>query len=118
MGIDRVMPFWTSDIEPQLKETVVKHGEEQVKIWRRSFDLPPPEIDEASEFNPTREAKYRGLDPKDIPKTESLKTVIDRVMPFWTSDIEPQLKEGKTVFVCATATPSVPSSSSSKAFLM
>jgi len=83
------------------KETVVKHGEEQVKIWRRSFDLPPPEIDEASEFNPAKEAKYKGVDPKDIPKTESLKTVIDRVMPFWTSTIEPQLKEGKTVFVAA-----------------
>jgi len=83
------------------KETVVKHGEEQVKIWRRSFDLPPPELEEASEFNPAKEAKYAKVDPKDIPKTESLKTVIDRVMPFWESDIVPQLKEGKTVFVCA-----------------
>merc|ERR1711877_58263 len=65
------------------KETVVKHGAEQVQIWRRSFDLPPPDIDEDSEYHPKLEAKYKGLKPEEIPKTESLKTVIDRVMPYW-----------------------------------
>jgi len=83
------------------KETVVKHGAEQVQIWRRSFDLPPPEIDEDSEFNPKNEKKYAGLDPADIPKTESLKTVIERVMPYWEKEIKPQLQAGKTVFVAA-----------------
>jgi len=83
------------------KETVVKHGAEQVLTWRRSFDLPPPDIDENSEYHPKLEAKYKDLAPEDIPKTESLKTVIDRVMPYWEGTIMPQLKEGKTVFVAA-----------------
>lgn len=83
------------------KETVVKHGAEQVQIWRRSFDLPPPDIDEDSEFHPKLEKKYAGLDPNDIPKSESLKTVIERVMPYWEGTIMPDLKAGKTVFVAA-----------------
>lgn len=83
------------------KETVEKHGADQVQIWRRSFDLPPPDIAEDSEYHPKLEAKYAGLKPEEIPKTESLKTVIERVMPYWEETIKPQLKEGKTVFLCA-----------------
>jgi len=83
------------------KETVVKHGAEQVQIWRRSFDLPPPDIDEDSEYHPKKEAKYKDLTAEEIPKTESLKTVIERVMPFWEGTIMPELKAGKTVFVGA-----------------
>jgi len=83
------------------KETVVKHGADQVLTWRRSFDLPPPDIDEDSEYHPKREAKYADLKPEEIPKTESLKTVIERVLPYWEENIKPQLKAGKTVFVCA-----------------
>merc|ERR1712176_314935 len=83
------------------KETVVKHGAEQVQIWRRSFDLPPPEIDPDSDYHPRREAKCQGLSPEEIPTTESLKTVIDRVMPFWQDAIIPELQAGKTVFVAA-----------------
>merc|ERR1712151_110105 len=83
------------------KETVVKHGADQVQIWRRSFDLPPPDIDEDSQYHPKLEKKYKGLDPKDIPKTESLKTVIERVMPYWEGTIKPDLNAGKTVFVAA-----------------
>merc|ERR1711972_246085 len=83
------------------KETVQKHGADQVLIWRRSFDLPPPDIDETSEYHPKLEKKYKGLDPKDIPKTESLKTVIERVMPYWLGTIRPDLASGKTVFVAA-----------------
>merc|ERR1711920_755203 len=83
------------------KETVVKHGAEQVQIWRRSFDLPPPEIEPDSEYHPRREAKYKGLSDAEIPTTESLKTVIERVMPFWEGAIIPELKAGKTVFVAA-----------------
>merc|ERR1711975_102962 len=52
------------------KETVLKHGAEQVLIWRRSLDLPPPDIDEKSEYNPKDDPMYKDLDPKDIPKTE------------------------------------------------
>merc|ERR1712217_66628 len=83
------------------KETVQKHGADQVLIWRRSFDLPPPDIDDNSEYHPKLEAKYKDLTPEQIPKTESLKTVIERVMPYWESEIIPQLKAGKTVFVAA-----------------
>jgi len=83
------------------KETVVKHGADQVLIWRRSFDLPPPEIEKDSEYYTGNEKKYKGLKPEEIPVTESLQTVIARVMPYWKEEIEPQLKAGKTVFVCA-----------------
>jgi len=83
------------------KETVKKHGAEQVQIWRRSFDLPPPDIDEDSQYHPKLEAKYAGVNASDIPKTESLKSVIERVMPYWEQEILPQLAAGKTVFVAA-----------------
>ncbi|CAK0817345.1 unnamed protein product, partial [Prorocentrum cordatum] len=76
------------------KETVVKHGAEQVLTWRRSFDIPPPPIDADSEFNPAKEAKYKDLDKADIPVTECLKDTITRVMPYWESEIQPQLKAG------------------------
>jgi len=83
------------------KETVVKHGAEQVLIWRRSFDLPPPDIDKADECYTGGEEKYKDLKPEEIPTTESLKDVIARVLPYWKAEIEPLLKAGKTVFVCA-----------------
>jgi len=83
------------------KETVVKHGAEQVQIWRRSFDVPPPAIEKDSEFYPGKDAKYAGLAEKDIPVTECLKDTIARVMPYWEEEIVPKLKEGKTVFVAA-----------------
>lgn len=83
------------------KETVAKHGADQVLIWRRSFNLPPPEIDDDHPNHPKLEAKYAGLKPEEIPKTESLETVITRVMPYWEKEIQPQLKAGKTVFVAA-----------------
>jgi len=83
------------------KEVAAKHPDE-IKNWRRSFDIPPPEIDEKSEYNPANEAKYKKFcDAKDIPKTECLKDVIARAEPYWKSDIEPELKAGKTVMVCA-----------------
>eukprot|EP00928_Gymnodinium_smaydae_P080416 TRINITY_DN64112_c0_g1_i1.p1 TRINITY_DN64112_c0_g1~~TRINITY_DN64112_c0_g1_i1.p1 ORF type:complete len:360 (+),score=122.92 TRINITY_DN64112_c0_g1_i1:54-1082(+) len=83
------------------KETVQKHGAEQVQIWRRSFDLPPPEIEKDSECYTGNEAKYRGLAPEQVPVTESLKDVIARVEPYWKESIEKELKAGRTVFVAA-----------------
>jgi 2,3-bisphosphoglycerate-dependent phosphoglycerate mutase len=83
------------------KETVVKHGAEQVQIWRRSFDLPPPPLEKDSKYHPSKEAKYRDVDPKDIPDTECLKDTIARVMPYWEQNIMPELKAGKTVLVAA-----------------
>ena len=83
------------------KETVQKHGADQVQVWRRSFDIPPPEIEKDSKYYPGNEAKYAALDPKDIPTTECLKDTIARVMPYWEEHIAPELKAGKTVFVAA-----------------
>jgi len=83
------------------KETVVKHGAEQVQVWRRSFDVPPPPLEKDSEWHPCKEAKYADLDPKDIPDTECLKDTIARVMPYWEGTIVPELKAGKTVLVAA-----------------
>jgi len=83
------------------KETVVKHGADQVQVWRRSFDIPPPPLEKDSQYHPSKEAKYKDLDPKDVPDTECLKDTIARVMPYWESTIAPELKAGKTVLVAA-----------------
>jgi len=82
--------------------TVEEHGKPQVLIWRRSFDVPPPEIDVSSEYWPGHEVqKYGNLALKDIPRTECLKDVIERVVPFWESEIMRDLREGKNVLVAA-----------------
>merc|ERR1712183_1120286 len=83
------------------KETVAKHGPDQVQIWRRSFDLPPPEIDEDSEYFTGKSDLYKDLKPEEIPKTESLKDVIARVEPYCEEHIMPGLKDGKTILVAA-----------------
>merc|ERR1712217_619443 len=83
------------------KETVKKHGAEQVQVWRRSFDVPPPPLEKDSPYHPCKEAKYKDLKPEEIPDTECLKDTIARVMPYWEQEIMPQLKAGKTVFVAA-----------------
>lgn len=83
------------------KETVKKHGAEQVQIWRRSFDIPPPPLKKDSPFYPGNEAKYKDLKEEEVPLTECLKDTIARVMPYWEEEIAPQLKAGKTVFVAA-----------------
>jgi 2,3-bisphosphoglycerate-dependent phosphoglycerate mutase len=82
-------------------DTVNEHGKEQVLKWRRSFDIPPPEIDDASEFNPRNDPKYRKIDTSLIPKTECLKDVIVRALPYWESDIKPALAMGGTICVAA-----------------
>jgi 2,3-bisphosphoglycerate-dependent phosphoglycerate mutase len=83
------------------KETVVKHGADQVQIWRRSFDIPPPPLEKTDQYYPGNEAKYKDLKPSEIPLTECLKDTIDRVLPFWQAEIVPALKAGKTVLVAA-----------------
>jgi hypothetical protein len=82
-------------------ETAKKYGDEQVHIWRRSFDVPPPALEDDDERNVRFDAKYKDLDPKDMPKGESLKDTINRVMPFWESDISKSIKEGKNVIIAA-----------------
>lgn len=82
-------------------ETAKKYGDEQVHIWRRSFDTAPPLVDETSEYYPKKEKRYADLEEKDIPKGESLKDTIARVLPYWDSDISKSIKEGKNVIVAA-----------------
>ena len=79
-------------------ETAARHGEEQVHIWRRSFDMPPPDMDEGSEYDPGADPRYAGI---KVPRTESLKLTIERVLPYWQSDILPVLASGETVIVSA-----------------
>ncbi len=82
-------------------ETAAKHGEEQVKIWRRSFDIPPPALEASDERHPARDPRYAGLDPRVLPATESLKTTIDRVLPYWHDELVPTIRSGKRVVIAA-----------------
>ena len=82
-------------------ETAEKYGEEQVKIWRRSFDVAPPLLDEKDPRNPKFEEKYNQLDPDVLPLGESLKQTIHRVLPFWEDTIVPSLLQRKMVLVTA-----------------
>lgn len=79
-------------------ETAAKHGDEQVKIWRRSFDVPPPVLEDGSEFDLKVDPRYAGI---AIPSTESLKLTIERVLPYYEANIAPQLAKGETVIVAA-----------------
>ncbi len=79
-------------------ETAAKHGDAQVKIWRRSFDTPPPVLEAGSEFDLGQDARYAGI---AIPSTESLKDTIARVLPYYEAEIAPRLREGHTVLVSA-----------------
>ena len=80
------------------KETAEKHGEAQVKVWRRSYDTPPPPIDPASPHNPARDRRYAGI---DVPATESLKTTLARVTPIFESEIAPRLERGESLLIAA-----------------
>ncbi len=82
-------------------ETTAKYGEAQVKIWRRSYDVPPPPMAESDAGHPRNDRRYRNLDAATLPATESLKTTLDRVLPYWHDAIAPQLKKGSTVLVAA-----------------
>jgi 2,3-bisphosphoglycerate-dependent phosphoglycerate mutase len=79
-------------------ETAAKHGDEQVKVWRRSFDIPPPVLEAGSQFDLSGDARYAGI---AIPSTESLKDTIARVLPYYESAITPALRSGETVLVAA-----------------
>ncbi|MBQ6019282.1 MAG: 2,3-diphosphoglycerate-dependent phosphoglycerate mutase [Clostridia bacterium] len=82
-------------------ETAKQYGEEQVKIWRRSFDITPPALDETDERNPKFATAYRNEDPALMPLTESLATTIERVVPYFESEIKPQMAAGKRVLIAA-----------------
>jgi 2,3-bisphosphoglycerate-dependent phosphoglycerate mutase len=80
------------------KETLQKFGEEQFQLWRRSYDVPPPPLDDDSEFSQVGDPRYADI---DVPRTECLKDVVARLVPYWEEAIVPDLKAGKTVLVTA-----------------
>ena len=80
-------------------ETAAKYGDDQVHIWRRSYDIPPPELDIDDERHPSHDVRYAGIE--GLPATESLATTLDRVLPCWSEVIAPQLKAGKNVLIAA-----------------
>ncbi len=80
-------------------ETAAQHGDEQVHIWRRSYDIPPPALAEDDERHPQHDPRYAGL--TDLPGTESLKTTLERVEPYFNSEIAPRLRAGQNVLIAA-----------------
>jgi len=80
-------------------ETAAKYGDDQVHIWRRSYDIPPPALDVDDERHPSHDPRYAGI--KNLPATESLATTLDRVLPCWETVIAPQLRAGKNVLIAA-----------------
>jgi 2,3-bisphosphoglycerate-dependent phosphoglycerate mutase len=82
-------------------QTAEKHGDAQVKIWRRSYDIPPPPLALEDERHPRADARYADLDPALLPGTESLKDTLARVLPLWNDEIAPRLRSGRNVLVAA-----------------
>jgi 2,3-bisphosphoglycerate-dependent phosphoglycerate mutase len=83
------------------KQTLETYGEEQFQLWRRSYDVPPPAIDPEDEFAQTHDPRYADIPAAELPATECLKDVVDRMIPYFDSAIVPDLKAGKTVLVTA-----------------
>lgn len=82
-------------------ETAARYGEEQVKIWRRSFDVPPPPLSEDDPRHPAKDPLYKDVPRADLPRAESLKDTIARFMPYWEGTIAPAMRAGRRVLICA-----------------
>ena len=82
-------------------ETAAKFGDEQVKIWRRSYDTPPPALTEDDERFPANDPRYQNVPKEELPLTECLKDTVDRVLPYWNDSIVPDIKSGKRVIIAA-----------------
>ena len=82
-------------------ETAEKHGEEQVLIWRRSYDIPPPALAEDNEHYPGHDPRYANLTSEELPLTECLKDTVERFLPYWHEAIVPEIKEGQRVIIAA-----------------
>jgi 2,3-bisphosphoglycerate-dependent phosphoglycerate mutase len=82
-------------------ETAAKFGEAQVKIWRRSYDVPPPELTADDERYPGHDPRYRGIGQKELPLTECLKDTVARVLPYWNQTIAPTIRAGQKVLIAA-----------------
>jgi 2,3-bisphosphoglycerate-dependent phosphoglycerate mutase len=82
-------------------ETAEKHGADQVLVWRRSYDTPPPPLELDDPQHPSRDARYAGVDPALLPRSESLKCTVERFLPLWHETIAPQIRAGKRVLIVA-----------------
>jgi len=82
-------------------ETAAEYGEDQVKIWRRSYATPPPPLDRDDPTHPRFERRYADIPPAELPDSESLATTLERVLPYWTTTIAPELVQGRTVMIAA-----------------
>jgi 2,3-bisphosphoglycerate-dependent phosphoglycerate mutase len=82
-------------------ETAARHGDEQVKIWRRSYDTPPPPLDRDDRRHPAFDPRYAALAPEELPSTESLKDTVARFVPYWADTISQDVKAGKRVLIAA-----------------
>ena len=82
-------------------ETAARFGEEQVKVWRRSYDIPPPRLEPTDPRFPGHDPRYKGLSPSELPLTECLKDTVARFLPYWHGTIAPAIKSGKQVLVAA-----------------
>jgi 2,3-bisphosphoglycerate-dependent phosphoglycerate mutase len=81
--------------------TAAKHGEAQTKIWRRSYDIPPPPLTAEDERHPARDPRYASLDPTELPLTESLKDTVARFLPYWHQTVAPAIRSGNRVLITA-----------------
>ncbi len=82
-------------------ETAKKYGDDQVLTWRRSYDIPPPELEKTSEYYPGNDPRYAGLTEEELPTTECLKDTVARVVPYFESTIAPEIKAGKNLVIAA-----------------
>lgn len=82
-------------------ETAARHGEDQVKIWRRSYDTPPPAMELNDPRHPSKDPRYKGVNPSELPNGESLKDTVARFLPLWKNTIAPEIKAGKKVLIVA-----------------
>ena len=82
-------------------ETAAKHGEAQVKIWRRSYDIPPPPLTADDPRHPSRDPRYKDLSPNELPLTESLKDTVARFLPYWHHTISPAIRSGQRIVIAA-----------------
>ena len=82
-------------------ETAAQHGEAQVKIWRRSYDIPPPPLAPEDPRHPSHDRRYLSLSPAELPLTESLKDTVARFLPYWHDSIAPDIRAGKKVLIAA-----------------
>ena len=82
-------------------QTAAKYGDEQVLTWRRSYDVPPPPLEESDPRFPARDPRYRGLSDSELPRTECLKDTVARFLPYWHESIVPAIRAGKKVIIAA-----------------